>query len=226
LPVFAGELQCRALGVAAAAFDAEGNSIVGEVGELVVTKPMPSMPVRLWGDHDHRRLSETYFSMFPGVWRHGDWVSFTEAGSAVMHGRSDATLNRGGIRMGSSEFYRVVEAMPEIADSLVVEDGPNPTTARLLLFVVLSEDLILDPELKATIRAKVRSAISPRHVPDDIVQVPELPRTLNGKKLEVPIKRLLCGEPLNRTISEDALANPGALEPFIRMGRDLNPVTA
>jgi acetoacetyl-CoA synthetase len=220
LPVYAGELQCRALGVAADAFDPEGRPLVDEVGELVVTQPMPSMPVALWNDPDRRRLRETYFSMYPGVWRHGDWVTITPRGSAVIHGRSDATLNRGGIRMGSSEFYRAVEALPEVADSLVVEDGPNSTAAKLLLFVVLAAGASFDAGLEARIKAAVRAAISPRHVPDEIIEVPELPRTLNGKKLEVPIKRLLQGVPIEQAVSTGSVANAEALAVFAAIGRE------
>jgi acetoacetyl-CoA synthetase len=220
LPVYAGQLQCRALGVAAAAFDVEGRPVIGEVGELVVTQPMPSMPIALWNDDDRSRLCETYFSAYPGVWRHGDWVTITSRGSAIIHGRSDATLNRGGIRMGSSEFYRVVEALPDVADSLVVEDGPNPTTAKLLLFVVLVPGATLDEALLKRIKAAVRSGISPKHVPDEIIEVGELPRTLNGKKLEVPIKRILQGVPVEEAVSTGSVANGDALDSFVAIGRE------
>jgi acetoacetyl-CoA synthetase len=215
LPVYAGELSCRALGVAAEAWDPDGRPLLDEVGELVVTKPMPSMPIALWNDDDRSRLRETYYSFYPGVWRHGDWVTFTERGTAILHGRSDATLNRGGIRMGTSEFYRVVESLPEVADSLVVEDGPNPTTARLLLFVVLAPGAALDDDLRARIAGEIRTRISPRHVPDEVIQVAEVPRTLNGKKLEVPVKQLLSGVPLERAASTGSLANPDALKAFV-----------
>jgi acetoacetyl-CoA synthetase len=218
LPVHAGELQCRALGVSLQAFDHEGHAVVGEVGELVVDKPMPSMPVRLWNDETGERYRETYFSMYPGVWRHGDWVTVTEQGSAIIHGRSDATLNRGGIRMGSSEFYQVVEALPEIADSLVVEDGADATTARLLLFVVTSESGVLDDELRKRIRDAIRTDLSPRHLPDEILAAPSIPRTLNGKKLEVPVKRVLQGVPLSEAASTGSVLNPDALEYFARLG--------
>jgi acetoacetyl-CoA synthetase len=217
LPVYAGELQCRALGCDVQAWNEHGEAVVGEVGELVVTKPMPSMPISLWNDPDGERYRETYFSMFPGVWRHGDWLTITERGTAILHGRSDATLNRGGIRMGSAEFYRVVEAHPLVADSLVVEGGPDATTARLVLFVVLRDDAELDEELARELKATVRERISPRHVPDEVVQVPEIPRTLNGKKLEVPVKRLLQGVPIDRAASRGSVANPRALEFFERL---------
>jgi acetoacetyl-CoA synthetase len=215
LPVFPGELQCRALGVAAEAFDPTGQPVIGEMGELVITQPMPSMPLFLWGDDSDERLFETYFSYYPGVWRHGDWVTFTERGSAVIHGRSDATLNRGGIRMGSGEFYRVVEELPEVVDSLVVEDGPDATSARLLLFVVLQPGRQLDESLERTVRTAIRKTISPRHVPDAIIQAPSLPRTLNGKKLEVPVKRLLSGAAIETAVSLGSVTDPDALSFFV-----------
>jgi acetoacetyl-CoA synthetase len=223
LPVYAGELQCSALGVAAAAYAPDGTPVVGEVGELVIEKPMPSMPLGLWNDDAERtRLRETYYSMFEGVWRHGDWVTFTATGSAVVHGRSDATLNRGGIRMGSSEFYRLVEALPDVADSLVVEDGPNPTTAKLLLFVVPSGAEVDVDRVKATIR----SEISPRHVPDEVIQVPAIPRTLTGKKLEVPVKQLLCGVPLDQAVSVASVTNPDTLDVFVELAHSRATVSA
>jgi acetoacetyl-CoA synthetase len=215
LPVYPGELQCRALGVAAEAFDPAGQPVIGEMGELVITQPMPSMPLFLWGDSSDERLFETYFSYYPGRWRHGDWVTFTERGSAIIHGRSDATLNRGGIRMGSGEFYRVVEQVPEVVDSLVVEDGPDATSARLLLFVVLEPGRQLDDSLQRTLRTAIRTAISPRHIPDAIIQTPSLPRTLNGKKLEVPVKRLLSGTPIETAVSLGSVTDPDALSFFV-----------
>jgi acetoacetyl-CoA synthetase len=223
LPVHRGELQCPALGVWARAYDSEGRPVVGKMGELVVTTPMPSMPVSLWGDSEGRKYRETYFSMYPGVWRHGDWVTFNARGGAVIHGRSDATLNRGGVRMGSSEFYRVVEAMPEIADSLVVEIGDSATTMEIVLFVVLTPGLAFDEELRGRMRAAIRRNLSPRHVPDHLEAVSAIPRTLNGKKLELPIKRLLAGDDIDRVVSRGSVANPDALEAFIgyrdRIGR-------
>jgi acetoacetyl-CoA synthetase len=215
LPVYAGELQCAALGVDAAAFDEAGRPVVGEVGELVVRAPMPSMPIRLWNDPDGSRYRETYFSKYPGVWRHGDWVEFTERGSAVIYGRSDSTLNRGGVRMGTSEFYSLVEGIPDVLDSLVVEVGPNATETQLFLFVVTASGRVADERLVESIRKQIRAQLSPRHVPDRIISVPEVPRTLTGKKLEVPVKRLLAGEPLARVVSLDSIANPRALDPFV-----------
>ncbi len=221
LPVYAGELQCAALGVDAAAYDEAGHVVVGEVGELVVRAPMPSMPLGLWNDPDGSRYRETYFSKYPGVWRHGDWVELTERGSAVIHGRSDSTLNRGGVRMGTSEFYSLVEAMPEVRDSLVVEVGPNATETQLYLFVVTDSGGEAGPELAEAVRKRIRAELSPRHVPDRVIGVREIPRTLTGKKLEIPVKRLLGGEPLARVLSLDSVANPGSLAPFEALARDL-----
>lgn len=215
LPVYRGELQCPALGVKAVAYDAAGNEVVNEVGELVITGPMPSMPIALWNDVDGSRYHDTYFSTYPGVWRHGDWVSFNDRGGATIYGRSDATLNRGGVRMGSSEFYRVVEAMPEVKDALVVEVGDNPTTSRLLLFVVPANGT-LDDDLAMRIKTEVRRSLSPRHVPDEIVGAPAIPRTLNGKKLEVPVKRILMGQDLDAAVGRRSVADPKDLDFFVR----------
>lgn len=218
LPVFAGEIQCAGLGAKVEAFDAEGNSLIGQVGELVLTAPLPSMPVSFWGDADGSRLRKSYFSRYPGVWHHGDWVKFTERGSCLIYGRSDATLNRGGVRMGTSEFYRVVEALPEVVDSLVVDTGSlGQNEGKLWLFIVLEPGLALDDAVKARLSACLRQELSPRHVPDDILAIDEVPRTLNGKKLEVPVKRILTGTPPEQAVSFDTLKNPAALEPFIQL---------
>jgi len=211
LPVHAGELQCAALGAAVAAYSADGSRVVGEVGELVLTGPMPSMPVRLWGDADGSRLHASYFDDFPGVWRHGDWVKETERGSFVVYGRSDATLNRGGVRMGTAEFYRVVESIPGVADSVVVDTSELGREGELLLIVVPGDSVAL-PELEAAIRARLRQQVSPRHVPDRIIAVASLPRTLNGKKVEVPLRRIIAGMHPDRAVSRDALADPHALD--------------
>ena len=220
LPVIAGEISCRYLGARVEAFDDEGRSVVGEQGELVVTRPMPSMPARLWGDDDGSRLRDAYFSRFPGVWCHGDWITITERGSCVITGRSDATLNRGGVRLGTSEFYAVVEAIPGIADSLVVHlEDAEGDAGRLVLFVQLERSVPLDDRLLARIAGDLRSALSPRHVPDDVYAVPAIPRTHSGKKLEVPVKRILGGAPLATVVSVGALADPGALDPFVEIGR-------
>ena len=222
LPVRAGEIQCRGLGAKIEAFDDAGRSVLGEVAELVLTAPFPAMPIYFWGDADGARFRDSYFSMYPGVWRHGDWIKLTPEGGAVIYGRSDSTLNRGGVRMGTSEFYRVVEQIPEIADSLVVDTGSlADATGTLYLFVVLASGASLDPELRRRIASDVRRELSPRHVPDEILGVPAIPRTLNGKKLEVPVKRLLLGAPPNSVASRDTLANPTALDDFARLAREL-----
>ena len=213
LAVHAGEIPCRLLGCKVEAYDEYGRSVVGEVGELVVTAPMPSMPVMFWNDPDGSRLREAYFETFPGVWRHGDWVKVTERGSCVIYGRSDSTLNRGGVRMGTAEFYRVVEEHPGVEDSLVIDTSAAGVEGRLLLFVVLRDGAVLD-EVAKELRARIRTELSPRHVPDEITAIAEVPRTLNGKKCEVPVKRVLAGVPLEQAVSEGALKNPAAMQPF------------
>jgi len=207
LPVRAGEIQCRMLGAAVEAFDPEGRSVVGEVGELVITEPMPSMPVAFWNDPDGERYRASYFEPFPGVWRHGDWITILPSGSCVISGRSDSTLNRGGVRIGTSELYRVVEAIPGVADALVVDTGGPDDEGAIVLFVVL-EGVELDDELRARIVSDLRSQLSPRHSPDRIVEAPGVPMTLNGKRLEVPVKRLLAGEPPGRVASPESLRDP------------------
>jgi acetoacetyl-CoA synthetase len=217
LPVYRGEIQARALGAAVEAWDEEGRPVVEEVGELVVTEPMPSMPLYLWGDEDGSRYRESYFEMFPGVWRHGDWLELTRRGTAVIYGRSDSTINRGGIRMGTSEIYRAVLGIDAIVDALVV-DLPRPgTDGWMPLFVVLREGVELDEELPREIARRVREQCSPRHVPDEVFQIEEVPRTLSGKVLEVPVKRILMGTPPEKAASRDSLANPVALDYFVAM---------
>jgi acetoacetyl-CoA synthetase len=216
LPVRAGVLQCRCLGARVEAYDDAGHPVVEEVGELVITRPMPSMPVMFWNDPDGTRYRESYFEMYPGVWRHGDWIKVRDDGGCVIYGRSDSTLNRGGVRMGTSEFYRVVEGLPEIADSLVVDTGRLGAEGRLLLFVQLADGVDLDEALVARIRKVLRDALSPRHVPDEIVPVPGVPRTLSGKKLEVPVRKILLGTPVAEAANPDAMANPEVLEYFNR----------
>jgi acetoacetyl-CoA synthetase len=218
LPVHAGEIQCKGLGAKIEAFDEAGRSVVGEVGELVLTAPMPSMPTHFWNDAGDLRRIDSYFSSYPGVWRHGDWIKLTERGSAVIYGRSDATLNRAGVRMGTSEFYRVVEGLPEIADSLVADTGgPDGDSGKLWLFLVLRPGVALDAALDKRIRATIRAELSPRHVPDEIRTVPVIPRTLNGKKLEVPVKRILLGQTPDKVASKDTLADPSSLEAFVSL---------
>ncbi|MBV9801234.1 MAG: acetoacetate--CoA ligase [Solirubrobacterales bacterium] len=217
LPVYLGELQARALGASVEAWDPEGHSLVEEVGELVITKPMPSMPIYFWGDEDGSRLRESYFSTYSGVWRHGDWITITSRGTAVISGRSDSTINRGGVRMGTAEIYRAVLAVPEVLDALVV-DVPRPgTDGWMPLFVVLREDASLDDSLIDQIRRRIREDCSPRHVPDEIRQIDEVPRTLSGKVLEVPVKRILMGVAPEEAASRESLANPKALDYFLTL---------
>ncbi len=213
VPVWLGELSCRTLGAAVAAYDEQGKELVDEVGELVITRPMPSMPVYLWNDPSGARLHEAYYEPYPDTWRHGDWIRITERGSAVIYGRSDSTLNRGGVRMGTSEFYRVVEAFDEVVDSLVIDTSGN-IEGELLCFLVLADGVDL-AALEPTLRTTLRSALSPRHVPDKFIQVAEVPRTLNGKKCEVPVKKILAGMPPEQAVSRDALANPDSLTAFL-----------
>jgi acetoacetyl-CoA synthetase len=217
LPVHAGEIQCRGLGAKVEAFDEQGRPVLEEVGELVITEPLPSMPLFFWNDPDGDRYRDSYFSAWPGVWRHGDWVEITRRGSVIITGRSDSTLNRGGVRMGTSEFYRAVEGLDEVTDSLVVDVSEPGGEGRLLLFVVLRPGLELDAELERRIRDTVRRELSPRHVPDEVHAVAEVPRTLSGKKLEVPVKRILTGVPLERAVSEGALANPDAVHAVVAL---------
>jgi acetoacetyl-CoA synthetase len=215
LPVTRGELQARALGAAVRAFDPDGAELIGEVGELVLTQPLPSMPLYLWGDADGSRLHEAYFDRYPGVWRHGDWIAISERGTAAISGRSDSTINRGGVRMGTSEIYRSVLALDEITDALVVDvDGWMP------LFVVLRDGAVLDAGLEQAIKARIREDCSPRHVPNAFYAVAEVPRTLSGKVLEVPVKRILQGVAPERAASRDSLANPAALDWFAQLARD------
>ncbi|HVY10167.1 MAG TPA: acetoacetate--CoA ligase [Mycobacteriales bacterium] len=218
LPVRAGVIPAKLLGCAVAAYDEDGREVVGEVGELVITEPMPSMPVGFWNDPDGSRLFASYYDTFPGVWRHGDWVKFESDGSCVIYGRSDSTLNRGGVRMGTSEFYRVVEGLPHVVDSLVVDTSAAGVEGRLLLFVVLADGASLD-EVTDEIRRLTRSQLSPRHVPDEVIAVDTVPRTINGKKCEVPVKRILAGVPVDRAVSKGALADPASLAPFVSLAQ-------
>jgi acetoacetyl-CoA synthetase len=221
LPVYRGEIQARALGAAVEAWDEDGEPVVEEVGELVVTEPMPSMPLYLWDDEDGSRYRESYFEMFPGIWRHGDWLELTRRGTAVIYGRSDSTINRGGIRMGTSEIYRAVLSIEEIVDALVV-DLPRPgTDGWMPLFVVMRDGTELDEELPREIARRVREQCSPRHVPDEVFEIEEVPRTLSGKVLEVPVKRILMGTPPEKAASRDSLANPHSLDYFVAMASRL-----
>jgi acetoacetyl-CoA synthetase len=220
LPVYRGELQARALGAKVEAWSAEGRPVVGEVGELVITEPMPSMPIELWGDIDDTRYRASYFETFPGVWRHGDWIEITDRGTAIITGRSDATINRGGIRMGTAEIYRAVLAIDDVVDALVVDLVREGTQGYMPLFVVLRPGVQLDGDLVARIEARIREDCSPRHVPDEIRAVPSVPRTLSGKVLEVPVKRILSGEPAEKALSRDSLADPDALRPFEQLAAE------
>jgi acetoacetyl-CoA synthetase len=227
LPVYEGELQCRALGCAVEAWDEQGNSVVDEVGELVVREPMPSMPLFLWGDDDGSRLRESYFAMYPGVWRHGDWIRITPRGGAVIYGRSDSTINRQGVRMGTSEIYRAASGVPEVLDALVVDipgrdaNGEPGGELSMILFVVLREGILLNDELAATIKRRIREDCSPRHVPNEVRQIAEVPRTLSGKVLEVPVKRILMGTPPSEAASVESLANPRSLDYFVGLAGEL-----
>ena len=221
LPVRAGEMQCRQLGVAADAFDEDGLPVVDELGELVITRPMPSMPLFFWNDPGGVRYRASYFDTYPGVWRHGDWIRFTTDGACVITGRSDATLKRRGIRMGTAEFYRVVEAMAEIEDSLVVDTSGVGIEGEIILFVVAAAGVPVDETLIGQITARIRDELSPRHVPDQVRQITEVPRTLTGKKLEVPVRRILGGSPLDQAVVSGATANPAALAPFVALARHM-----
>jgi acetoacetyl-CoA synthetase len=214
LPVRAGVIPANLLGCAVAAYDADGKPVLDEVGELVITEPMPSMPVGFWNDPDGSRLRSSYYEAYPGVWRHGDWVKFAADGSCVIYGRSDSTLNRGGVRMGTSEFYRVVEELASVEDSLVIDTSAAGVEGKLLLFVVLTSGASLD-DVTAELRGRIRRQLSPRHVPDEVIAIDAVPRTLNGKKCEVPVKRVLAGVPLDAAVSQGALKEPASMQPFV-----------
>lgn len=221
LPVYEGELQARSLGAKVEAFDAHGQALIDEVGELVLTEPLPSMPISLWNDPGGSRYHESYFSVYPGVWRHGDWIEITTRGTAVIYGRSDATINRGGVRIGTSEIYGAVLALDEIADALVVDVPREGRDGWTSLFVVLREGEVLSTKLTRAIKRRLREDCSPRHVPDEILSVPAIPRTLSGKILEVPVKRILMGVPPEQAVSRDSLANPEALDYFVSLRGEL-----
>lgn len=215
LPLYAGEMQCRGLGIAVYAMDDQGKPLTDEVGELVVTKPMPSMPLYFWNDQDGKRYRESYFETYPGWWRHGDWLRITPRGGAIIYGRSDTTINRHGVRMGTSEIYRVVESLPEILDSLVVDLEYLGRESYMPLFIVLRPGVSLDAALKTRIADSIRTALSARHVPNEVFAVREIPRTLTGKKMELPVKKLLLGMALDKVANRDAMSNPDSLAYFI-----------
>ncbi|HYY23687.1 MAG TPA: acetoacetate--CoA ligase, partial [Thermoleophilaceae bacterium] len=221
LPVYRGELQARSLGAKVEAFDPDGKPVIDEVGELVITEPMPSMPLFLWGDPDGDRLRSSYFDAYPGVWAHGDWIEISSRGTAVIYGRSDSTINRGGVRMGTSEIYSAVLAVPEVVDALVVDVPREGTDGWMPLFVVLDEGQELDDSLVSQLKQRVREDCSPRHVPNEVFQIEEVPRTLSGKVLEVPVKRILTGTPPERAASRESLANPNSLDYFVELAQRL-----
>jgi acetoacetyl-CoA synthetase len=220
LPVWVGELQGRALGAAVESWDEDGKPLIGEMGELVITKPMPSMPLFFWGDEDGSRLEESYFSMYPGIWRHGDWIEITERGTAIIYGRSDSTINRGGIRMGTSEIYSAVLGVEDVVDALVVDVPRDGGDSWMPLFVVLRDGESLTDDLVAEIKKRIREDCSPRHTPNEIRAIEEVPRTLSGKVLEVPVKRILMGESVDKAASRDSLQNPKALDYFVELASE------
>jgi acetoacetyl-CoA synthetase len=218
-PVYAGEMQCRLLGVSVEAWQEDGRPVVDEIGELVVTAPMPSMPLFFWNDTDGSRYRDAYFDTFPGVWRHGDWITLTSRGTAIVHGRSDSTINRHGVRMGSSDIHAAVELLEEIRESLVIGAELPDGDYYMPLFVVLSEGAVLDDPLRQRIVQSIRSALSPRHVPDEILAAPGIPHTLTGKRLEVPVKRLIQGMPVERAVNAGVVDDPSLLDYYAEVGR-------
>jgi acetoacetyl-CoA synthetase len=221
-PVYAGEIQGASLGAKVQAFNEAGEPVLNEVGELVISEPMPSMPLYFWNDPGMARYKASYFEMFPGIWRHGDWISFNERGGCVIYGRSDSTINRMGIRMGTSEFYRVVEAFEEIADSLIIDLELLGRESYLPLFVVLSPGAVLDERLKAAINQHLRQEVSPRHVPNAIIAIDAVPYTLSGKKMEVPIRKILLGMDARTAANPGAMRNPQALEFFVQFAEKIS----
>src|SRR5688572_19419063 len=219
LPQVPGEMQCRLLGCAVEAWNEQGQPVIDEVGELVCTQPIPSMPLYFWGDESNRRYLSSYFDTYPGVWRHGDWLKITPSGGCVIYGRSDATINRHGLRMGTSELYSAVEALPEVLDSMVVDLEYLGRESYMPLFVVLRPGVALDEAMKAKINGAIKMALSPRFVPNEIFQVAEIPRTLSGKKQELPIKKLLLGQPLEKVVNRDAMANPACLDWYVALAQ-------
>jgi acetoacetyl-CoA synthetase len=222
-PIYLGEIQGASLGAKVQAFNEEREPVVGEVGELVITEPMPSMPLFFWNDKNMERYKESYFELFPGVWRHGDWIRFNERGGCVIYGRSDSTINRQGVRMGTSEIYRVVESFDDVLDSLIIDLEFRGRDSFMPLFVVLREGVTLDDDLKQRLNHKLRTDVSPRHMPNDIIQIAQVPYTLSGKKMEVPIRKILLGMDPNHAANLGAMRNPEAIDFFIEYARQLNP---
>jgi acetoacetyl-CoA synthetase len=223
LPVYAGEIQCRALGCKLEAFDENGNAVTNEVGEMVITAPMPSMPIFFWNDPDFKRYHESYFDMFPGIWRHGDWIQITPRQGVIIYGRSDATLNRGGVRIGTSEIYRAVDKVKEVKDSLIICIEKNGGEFWMPLFVVMQEGHLLNEDIKKKINIVIKSDYSPRHVPDEIISVPDVPYTISGKKTETPVKKVLMGKDPKAVINEGSLRNPASMEYFIKLAKTTKP---
>lgn len=223
LPVREGEMQCRMLGASVFAFDEEGRAVMDHVGEMVVTRPMPSMPLYFWNDPDSRRYSDSYFSTYPGVWRQGDWIRTLPSGGIIISGRSDSTLNRHGVRMGTGEIYSAVEKVEEVQDSLVVGIETEGGGYYMPIFVVLREGITLDDTIRMKIKGAIRKELSPRHVPDEIIQVGGIPRTLNGKKLEIPVKKILISGKVEGAVSIDSVANPQTLEEYVKLSRNRVP---
>jgi acetoacetyl-CoA synthetase len=219
LPQVPGRMPCRVLGTAVEAWNEAGEPVVGEVGELVCTLPLPSMPLCFWNDPGDARYLSSYFDVYPGVWRHGDWLKVLADGSCILYGRSDATLNRHGLRMGTSEIYAAVEAQPEVLDSLVIDIETPGRPGWMALFVVLRDGLVLDAALKARLHDAIRRALSPRFVPDETFQAPEIPRTLSGKKQEVPLKKIFLGHPADKVVNRDAMANPQCLDWYLALAK-------
>ncbi|MBC5763816.1 acetoacetate--CoA ligase [Ramlibacter albus] len=219
LPLVPGEMQCRLLGCAVEAWNEQGEPVIGEVGELVCARPIPSMPLYFWNDEGNKRYLSSYFDMYPGIWRHGDWLKVTPTGSCIIYGRSDATINRHGMRMGTSELYAAVEALPEVLDSMVVDLEYLGRESYMPLFVVLRPGVQLDDAMKAKLNGAIRTALSPRFIPDEIFQVLEIPRTLTGKKQELPVKKLLLGQPVDKVVNKDAMANPASLDFYVELAK-------
>jgi len=221
LPVYSGEIQCRALGCKLEAYNEMGQPVLDEVGEMVISQAMPSMPVYFWNDPEFTRYKESYFEMFPGKWRHGDWIKITKRSGVVIYGRSDATLNRGGIRIGTAEIYRVLDKVPEITDSIIICVDKEEGEFFMPLFVVTKDGIDFDDHLKREIRERIKKECSPRHVPDEIIQIDEIPYTISGKKMETPVKKILMGQDVSTSLNRDALKNPGSLDFFIEYAKSV-----
>jgi acetoacetyl-CoA synthetase len=219
-PVYGGEIQCRALGCKLEAFDEDGKPVIDEVGEMVITEPMPSMPIYFWNDPEFKRYQESYFEMFPGIWRHGDWIQITPRNGVIIYGRSDATLNRGGVRIGTSEIYRAVDKVKEVKDSLIICIEKTGGEFWMPLFVMMQDGQQLTEDLKKKINITIRNEYSPRHVPDEIIAVPDIPYTISGKKTETPVKKVLMGKDPKAVVNAGSLRNPASMDYFIKLAKD------